>query len=44
MNDEHNIVKKNGGGKMKRGKQNYKFIVINKIGNSKNWERDGNNI
>jgi len=35
MNDEYNIERKDGA-KIKHGKQNYKFVVINKIGNNKN--------
>lgn len=44
MNDVHNIVREDGGGKIKRGKQNYRFVVINKIGNINNKERTDNNI
>lgn len=40
MNDVHNIVREEGA-KIKRGKQKYRFVVINKIGNINNKERDG---
>jgi len=41
MNDVQNIVGGNSGAKIKRGKQNYRFVVINKIGNINYKERDG---